>query len=54
MLPRAAIHGKTAMFAGEVFTASGLEVEFLDTVAAQNHHPGFLRMGRIDEHLVGH
>ena len=31
-----------------------LEVEFFDTVAAQNNHPGFLRMGRIDEHFVGH
>ena len=40
--------------AAKLLAVSGLEVEFLDTVAAQNHHPGFLRVGRIDEHLVGH
>ena len=31
-----------------------LEVEFLDPIAAQHHHPGFLRMGGVDEHFVGH
>ena len=31
-----------------------LEVEFLDPIAAQHHHPGLLRMGRVDKHLVGH
>jgi len=40
--------------AAELFTVGGLEVEFLDSVAAQNHHPGLLRVGRIDEHFVGH
>ena len=40
--------------AAELLTACGLEVEFLDTVTAQNNHPGLLRMGRIDEHFVGH
>ena len=40
--------------AAELFTIGGLEVEFFDPVAAQNHHPGLLRMGRIDEHFVGH
>ncbi len=40
--------------AAKLFTSGGLEVEFFHTVAAQNHHPGFLRMGRIDQHFVGH
>ena len=40
--------------AAKLLTAGGLEVEFLDTMAAQNNHPGLLRMGRIDEHFVGH
>ena len=40
--------------AAKLFTAGGLEVEFLDTMATQNNHPGLLRMGRIDEHFVGH
>src|ERR1700747_2862781 len=30
------------------------KVEFFDAVAAQNYHPGLLRMGRVDEHFVGH
>src|SRR5262249_50523384 len=38
--------------AAKLLTACGLEVEFLDTMAAQNNHPGLLRMGRIDEHFV--
>ena len=40
--------------AAKLLTVGGLEVEFLDPVAAQNDHPGLLRMGRIDEHFVGH
>ena len=40
--------------AAKLSTVRRLEVEFLDTIAAQNHHPGLLRMGRIDEHFVGH
>ena len=40
--------------AAKLFTVCGFEVEFLDAMAAQNNHPGLLRMGRIDEHFVGH
>ena len=40
--------------AAELFAASRLEVEFFDSIAAQNDHPGLFRMGRIDQHLVGH
>ena len=40
--------------AAELFAVSRLEVEFFDSIAAQNDHPGLLRMGRIDQHLVGH
>jgi hypothetical protein len=40
--------------AAQLAAVRGFEVEFLDPVAAQHHHPGLLRMGGIDEHLVGH
>jgi hypothetical protein len=45
---------------GEIDVAAKLslirrfEVEFLDTVAAEHDHPGFLRVGSIDKHFVGH
>ena len=32
----------------------GLKVEFLDSVAPQDHDSGFLPVGGIDEHLVCH
>jgi hypothetical protein len=32
----------------------GLEVEFLDAVAAYHHHPRFLGVGGVDEHFIGH
>ena len=38
----------------ELLTVGGLEVEFLDAIAAQDDHPGLLGVGRIDQHLVGH
>ncbi len=38
----------------ELAAAGGLEIEFLDPVAAKHDHPGLLRMGRIDKHLVWH
>ena len=40
--------------AAQLAAVRGLEVEFLDPVAAQHHDPGLLRMGGVDEHLVGH
>src|SRR5580704_7598484 len=40
--------------ATKLFTVCGLEVEFLDAIAAQYNHPGLLGMGRVDEHFVGH
>jgi hypothetical protein len=40
--------------AAQLATAGGFEVEFLDAVATHHHHPGLLRMGGVDEHLVGH
>jgi hypothetical protein len=33
---------------------SGFEIEFFNAAAAQDDHPGFLRVRRIDEHLIGH
>ena len=38
----------------QLLAVSGLEVEFFDAVAAQDDHPGLLRMGRVDQHFVGH
>ena len=40
--------------AAKLLAAGTFKVEFLDTIAAQNDHPGFLRMGRVDQHFVGH
>ncbi len=40
--------------AAELAAAGGLEIEFLDPVAAKHDHPGLLRMGRVDKHLVWH
>jgi hypothetical protein len=40
--------------AAELLTLGRFEVEFLDAIAAQDDYPGFLRMGRVDEHFVGH
>ena len=38
--------------ASELLAVGRLEIELLNPVAAQNDHPGLLRVGRIDEHLV--
>ncbi len=38
----------------KLLAVSGLEVEFLDAVAAEHYDPGLLRMGRVDQHFVGH
>ncbi len=35
-------------------SGGGLEVEFLDAVAIQHHHPGFLGVGCVDQHALGH
>ena len=40
--------------AAQLFLAGGFEIKFLDAIAAQDHHPGFFRVGRIDKHFVGH
>ena len=34
--------------------ACRLEIKFLDTIAADRDHPRLFRVGRVDEHLVGH
>ena len=36
----------------ELLAVGRLEIELLNPVAAQDDHPGLLRMGRIDQHLV--
>ncbi len=40
--------------AAELAAGGGLEVEFLDPAAAHHHDPGLLRVGGVDEHLIGH
>jgi hypothetical protein len=34
--------------------ACRLEIKFFDAVSAHHHDPGLLRMGGVDQHLVGH
>ena len=40
--------------AAELFALGGLEIKFFDSIAADHNDPGFLRVGSIDQHLVGH
>ena len=40
--------------AAKLLAVSRLEVEFLDPISTHHDHPGLLRMGRVDEHFVGH
>src|SRR6202522_2126522 len=47
-------HFRHTHVAPKLLTLRGLEVEFLDAIAAQNDYPGLFRMGRVDEHFVGH
>jgi hypothetical protein len=37
----------------QLFALSGFEIKFLDAVAADHHHPGFFRVGGVDQHFVG-
>ena len=45
---------------GEIDVAAKLsalgqfEVKLLDPISAQHHNTGFLRVGRVDKHFVGH
>src|SRR5436305_12202239 len=40
--------------AAQLLALGGLEIKFLDAIAADHDNPGFLRVGGIDQHLVGH
>ena len=40
--------------ASQLLAVGSLEIEFLDAIAAHDDHPGLFRVGRVDEHLVGH
>ena len=40
--------------AAQLFALGGLEIKFFDAIAANHDNPGLLRMGRIDQHFVGH
>ena len=47
-------HFRQVDVAPKLLSLRGLEIKLFDTIAAQDDHPGFFRMGRVDEHLVGH
>jgi hypothetical protein len=38
----------------KLFAVGTLEVEFLDAISTQDHNPGLFRVGRVDQHFVGH
>jgi hypothetical protein len=40
--------------AAQLLALGGLEIKLFDAIAADYDDPGFFRMGRIDQHLVGH
>jgi hypothetical protein len=40
--------------AAQLLAVGGLEIKFFDAIASDHDDPGFFRMGRIDQHLVGH
>jgi hypothetical protein len=40
--------------AAQLFALGGLEIKFLDAIAADHDDPGLFRVGGIDQHLVGH
>ena len=40
--------------AAQRFLFGGLEIEFLYAITAKHHHPGFFRVGGVDEHFVCH
>jgi hypothetical protein len=38
----------------QLLALGGLEIKFLDAVAADDNNPGLFRVGSIDQHFVGH
>jgi hypothetical protein len=40
--------------AAQLLALGGLEIKFLDAIAADHDDPGLFRVGGIDQHLVGH
>ena len=38
----------------QLLAVGGLEIKFLDAIAADHDNPGLFRVGSIDQHLVGH
>jgi len=40
--------------AAQLFALGGLEIKFLDAIAADHDYPGLFRVGSIDQHFVGH
>jgi hypothetical protein len=47
-------HFRQIDVAAKLFLGGGFEIEFLDAITAQHHHPGLFRVGCVDEHFVGH
>ena len=40
--------------AAQLLALGGLEIKFLDAIAADHDNPGLFRVGGIDQHFVGH
>ena len=40
--------------AAQRLLGGGFEIEFFDAITSEHHHPGFFRMGCVDQHFVGH
>ena len=40
--------------AAQLLALGGLEIKFLDAIAADHDNPGLFRVGSIDQHFVGH
>ena len=38
----------------QLLALGGLEIKFFDSIAADDDDPGLFRVGRIDQHFVGH
>ncbi len=47
-------HLRQIDIAPQWFAAGRFEIKFLDAGSANHHDPGLLRVGGVDEHLVGH
>ena len=40
--------------AAELLPDLGLEIEIFNAVSVEHRHPGFFRVGGVDQHFLGH